>query len=182
MFCEVRAVSRRVAEAGVISALCFVLSYIEFLLPISFGLPGIKLGLANICIVYALLRRGTGMAAFVSAVRVLLSWLMFGSFMSFIYSAAGAALSLAVMSLMKRSRHFSAVGISSAGGFMHNTAQVAAAITLTGTPSVWRYLPPLWLAGTLFGALNGLLAGEIIRRSVRPHEDERRTENDKTGT
>ena len=79
----------RVAYFGVFTALAMILSYVETLIPVSVGIPGVKLGLANLVIVIALYRLRLSEAFLLSVVRVLLSGFLFGNYFSIIYSLAG---------------------------------------------------------------------------------------------
>ena len=94
---------KQIARAGLLTALALVLSYLESLVPLSFAVPGIKLGLPNLAVIYALYRLRPRMAALISLLRVLLAAVLFGSVLSLAYSAAGAVLSLLVMALLRRS-------------------------------------------------------------------------------
>ena len=106
----------RVAYFGVFTALALIFSYVETLIPINFGIPGVKLGLANLVIVIALYKMKLTEVYLLSVVRVLLSGFIFGNYFSIIYSLAGGLLSLTVMALLKKSKGFSVMGISVAGG------------------------------------------------------------------
>ena len=110
----------RVAYFGVFTALALIFSYIETLVPIPFGIPGVKLGLANLIIVIALYKIPLREVYVLSIVRVLLSGVLFGNYFSIAYSLAGGLLSLTVMALLKKAGGFSVIGISIAGGVCHN--------------------------------------------------------------
>lgn len=154
----------RVAYFGVFTALALIFSYVESLIPISFGIPGVKLGLANLIIVTALFKLELKEAFLLSVVRVLLSGVLFGNYFSIIYSLAGALLSLSVMALLKRAGGFSIVGISIAGGVFHNIGQLFVAMIVVEMFSVAYYVPVLLVAGLLTGGVIGILAREILKR------------------
>ncbi len=154
--------TKKLAECSVLAALAFGLSYLELLMPLP-TLPGAKLGLANLAVLIALYRLGLSGAVAVSGVRILLSWLLFGSFTSLIYSACGAILSLLVMFLLQKSKLFSCVGISAVGGACHNLGQIIAACFMLGTRAALSYLPYLIILGVLFGAVIGLLVKAILK-------------------
>ena len=116
------------------AAAAMLLSYVESFF--SLGIPGLKVGLPNIFIVCILYLFGPLEAGTVSAVRCVLTALLFGSMMSLWYSLAGAALSLTVMTVMKKTDKFSTVGVSVAGGISHNAAQIFVAIAVTGTEQI----------------------------------------------
>lgn len=156
--------TKKTALLGVSIALAIIASYIEMLIPIQFGVPGIKLGLTNIVIVVILYLVDAKSAFFVSVVRIFLVGFLFGNMFSILYSLAGGMLSLLCMSLMKRGLKFSIVGVSIAGGVTHNIGQVAAAIAVVENINVIFYLPILLLAGVITGLLIGLLANAVIKR------------------
>ena len=118
----------RVAYFGVFTALALIFSYIETLVPISFGIPGVKLGLANLIIVIALYKIPLREVYVLSIVRVLLSGVLFGNYFSIAYSLAGGLLSLTVMALLKKAGGCSVIGISIAGGVCHNIGQLVVAM------------------------------------------------------
>ncbi|MCI9339886.1 MAG: Gx transporter family protein [Dorea sp.] len=154
----------RVAYFGVFTALALIFSYIETLIPVNFGIYGVKLGLANLIIVVALYKIGIGEAFLLSVVRVVLSGFLFGNYFSIIYSLAGGMLSLAVMSLLKRSGGFSVMGVSIAGGVFHNIGQLIVAMLVVETFSVIYYVPVLLTAGMLAGLVIGIAANGMLRR------------------
>lgn len=147
------------------AAVAMMLSYIEALLPpVYSAVPGIKLGLANIAVIFALYSVDPKSAALISLVRVALSALLFGSVMSFIYSFSGAVLSLAVMILLKKSALFSAVGVSVAGAVMHNVGQVLCAVIILVTAEIGYYLIFLSVSAVVSGVLVGLVSALLIKK------------------
>ena len=153
----------KVAQYGLIAALALVLSYLESLVP-SLGVPGVKLGLPNIAIVFALYRLGWRDACIISLVRVFLVFLLFGNGAGLAYSVVGAALSLALMGLLKKTGKFSSVGVSVAGGVAHNGGQILVAMALLETSRLAWYLPVLWVSGTVAGVLVGIVSGVLVKR------------------
>lgn len=153
----------KVAQYGLLTALALVLSWLESLLP-PLGAPGVKLGLPNLAIVFALYRLGLKDACVISLVRVVLVTLLFGNGAALAYSIAGAALSLSLMGLLKKTGKFSSVGVSVAGGVAHNGGQILVAMALLETSRLAWYLPVLWVSGTIAGVLVGLVSGELVRR------------------
>ena len=154
----------RLASFGVFVALAFIFSYIETLIPFQIGIPGVKLGLANLVIVIALYRMPVGEVYLLSGVRVVLTGFLFGNLMSILYSLAGGILSLTVMWGMKRIRSVSILGVSIAGGVFHNIGQLLAAALMVETYGVFSYLPVLLISGLLTGFVIGLAAGEMLKR------------------
>lgn len=155
--------TRKLTALSMLTVLALILSYIESLLP-SPGIPGVKLGLANIAVIFALYRLGWRQALGVSMVRVGMSAVLFGSMGALLYSAAGAALSLMVMALLWRINRFSETGVSVAGGVAHNIGQILAAMTLLGTARVGYYLPVLVVSGVAGGIFTGLVGALLLRR------------------
>lgn len=149
---------------GLTIALAMIMSYIEALVPLSFAVPGIKMGLANIVIIFVLYKIGTKEAILVSIIRVILVSLLFSNVMAMAYSIAGAVLSLSVMWLLKKTDKFSFVGVSIAGGIMHNVGQIIMAVILLGTEQIALYLPVLIITGTATGVVIGIVSGLVINR------------------
>lgn len=156
----------RVAYFGVFTALALIFSYVETLIPIQFGIPGVKLGLANLVIVAVLYKATLKEAYLLTVVRVLLAGFIFGSYFSIIYSLAGALLSLSVMALLKRAGGFSVIGVSIAGGVFHNIGQLLIAMAVVETFQVVYYIPALLVAGLLTGCVIGILTREMLKRLV----------------
>ena len=115
--------TKKIALGGILTALAMIFSYIESLIPIPLPVPGVKLGIANIAIISVLYLLGSGQALLVNLLRITLTAVLFGNFNSFLFSMAGGMLSLLVMVLLKKSGHFSIVGVSVAGGVFHNVGQ-----------------------------------------------------------
>ena len=155
--------TKRLVLLAMLTAVAMILSYVESLLP-SVGIPGVKMGLANIAVIFALFRFGWKEAAALSLVRVVLVSLLFGSVGAMLYSLAGAVLSLAVMALLRRIDRFSTVGISVAGGVAHNAGQILMAMLILQTKQLLVYLPVLAVSGIAGGVLTGIAAALLIRR------------------
>ncbi len=155
---------RRLTALSLLFALAMIFSFLESRLPTFIPIPGVKLGLCNVVIIFTLLRLGAPSAVAVSVLRVFLSSVLFGNMAAFLYSLAGAVLSLAVMLLLKKAEFFSPVGISVAGGVMHNIGQLLMAWLVLGTAGVMYYLPVLLIAGVIAGALIGICAAYISKR------------------
>lgn len=159
----------KVAYFGVFTALALIFSYVETLIPINFGIPGVKLGLANLIIMIALYKMRLREVYLLSIVRVLLSGFIFGNYFSIIYSLAGGLLSLTVMAVFKRKDGFSIMGISIAGGVFHNVGQLIVAMLVVETFSVAYYVPVLLIAGMITGLLIGIVSNEMLKRLVNVH-------------
>ncbi len=146
------------------TALAMIFGYIEFLIPINFGIPGMKLGLANLVVTVALYTIRPGEAFLINIVRILLSNLLFGNGMSLIYSLAGGLLSFAVMLLFTKIKDFSVYGVSIAGGVTHNIGQILAACVVLSNLTITYYLPVLLISGAITGFIIGFLSARIIPR------------------
>ena len=155
--------TRRLTVMALLTAAAMILSYVESLLP-SPGIPGVKLGLANIAVIFALYRLGWREAGAISLVRVGMVSVLFGSVGALFYSLAGAVLSLAVMALLRRLDTFSPVGVSVAGGVSHNAGQILMAMLLLETERLIWYLPALVLTGLGGGILVGLCGAALVKR------------------
>ena len=148
-------------------ALAMIFSYVESLIPPLSMVPGVKIGLANTVSVFLLYSLGPAEAALVSLIRVCLSSMLFGTPISFVYSVAGAVVSLIAMVIAKRFLPFSKVGVSVIGALMHNAGQVAAACVVMGTAAIAVYFIPLIITGTVSGVLIGVIAGIVISRIAK---------------
>ena len=155
---------KKIAYMGLFAAIAIIFGYVESLIPFFAGIPGIKLGLANLSVLFILETYTWKEAALVSMVRILVIGFMFGNMFSILYSMAGAALSLTVMTLMKRFSGFSILGISVAGGVSHNIGQLIIAALIVENTSLFYYAPVLLISGVITGILIGILTGEVTKR------------------
>lgn len=156
--------TKRIAYLGLLIALAFVFSYIEFLLPINIGIPGVKLGLANLVIMVALYTLGEKDAFLLSVIRIVLVGFTFANTASMLYSLAGGILSFFVMYFVKKSKKLSMVGVSVLGGVFHNVGQILMAMFMLKSTSLIYYLPVLMITGIVSGILIGMLGGLITKR------------------
>lgn len=144
-----------------LTALALIMSYVEALIPINFGVPGIKLGLANLVVLTGFYYLDAREVFAISMMRILLAGFLFGTGASILYSLAGGLLSFFVMYFLVRSRLFSEMGVSIAGGVTHNIGQILVAIAVTRTPALVYYLPVLLVAGAVTGLLIGIVSGRL---------------------
>lgn len=154
---------RKTAELGFFLAVSLILSYVESLIPITFGIPGIKLGLPNMIVVLLLFgqRYGAKEALLVNSMRIVLSGFLFSNLYAILYALTGAVFSFVAMLIGKRLRCFSVIGVSVLGGVFHNIGQAVVAMFVVETFAVSYYIPFLIVAGTITGALLGLIVMEI---------------------
>ncbi|MBP3699611.1 MAG: Gx transporter family protein [Oscillospiraceae bacterium] len=165
--------AKKIAFLGLCTAVALVFAYVEALLPPLYSaVPGIKLGLPNIAIIFVLYRFGFKAAAAVSFVRIAAVALLFGNPMTFAYSFAGAVLSLLAMAILRKTDLLSAVGVSVAGGVLHNVGQILMAMLLLGTAELGYYLIVLAVTGTVSGIFVGLCGSFAIKRIPFGHSHE----------
>ena len=156
--------TKKTAQLGVYIALAMILSYVESLIPFSFGIPGIKLGLTNVVTVIMMYTYGIPGALGVAVLRAVLSGFMCGNAFSIIYSVAGCVLSFIFMYILKKTNHFAIISVSAAGGVMHNVGQLIVAANVVKTYSVIYYAPVLIIAGVFTGIIIGIVSDEIVKR------------------
>ena len=155
---------KKLAYMGLFAAIAIIFGYVESLIPFFVGIPGIKLGLANLAVLFILEKYTWKEAVLVSMVRILVIGFMFGNMFSILYSMAGAALSLTIMTFMKKKSGFSLLGISVAGGVSHNIGQLIVAALIVENKSLLYYAPVLIISGVITGVLIGILTGEVTKR------------------
>lgn len=159
--------SKRIARYALLVALAMVLSWLESLVPLSAAVPGMKLGLTNLVVLFALYRMSAADAITLSLVRVILVSATFGNAYAFAYSLAGAVLSFLIMWLMKKYGNFSTVGVSVAGGVGHNLGQIIVAAVVLENSGIFYYFPALLISGTIAGIAIGIVGGIITKRIIK---------------
>lgn len=155
--------AKKTAYMGMLTALAFVFSYLESLLPVNLGIPGVKLGLANLVVIVTLYTMGVKEACTLSLVRIVLAGFTFGNPASMIYSLAGGAFSLLVMIGGQKTKLFSVTGVSVLGGVSHNVGQILVAVLVVENARLMYYLPVLILTGTAAGTVIGIVAAVLIK-------------------
>ena len=153
--------AKRVAYTAILIALAMIFSYVEVLIPFHFGIPGIKLGLANLVVVIAIYILKPAQVMVISVARIVLVSFLFGNMSSMLYSLAGGILSFFVMLLLKKIKGFSMLGVSIAGGVSHNVGQLLLAAVVVENMSVFYYMPVLLVAGVITGMLIGVVAKKV---------------------
>lgn len=154
--------NEKLTKMAMLVALAMIFSYVESLIPINFGIPGVKLGVANLVTVTGLYFLELPEVFLVVVMRVLLTGFLFGNGMSIIYSLAGGILSLLVMAVMKRINGFSVLGVSIMGGVSHNIGQIIVASIVVENLKLVYYLPALLIAGTITGFVMGILSKKVL--------------------
>ncbi len=158
--------TKRMALYGVLAALAMIMSYIEMQIPAFFAVPGMKLGLTNIVVLVALYKFGDKSAIAINFVRIIVVSMLFGTVMSLAFSFAGGMLSTIAMILLKKTNKFSTVGVSVAGGLIHNIGQILVAMIVLNTNAIAWYLPILWITGMGSGLLIGIIGAIICSKIV----------------
>lgn len=159
--------AQKVALYGVLIALAMVLSYVEMLIPLPVGIPGVKPGLANLVVFLALYTMTAREALLISMVRILLVSITFGNGSAFLYSMAGGILSFLVMCIFQKKDFFLPAGVSIAGGIAHNVGQLLMAAVILENGAVFTYFPVLLAAGCITGGIIGFLGEQIRKRIIR---------------
>ena len=159
--------AQKVALYGVLIALAMVLSYVEMLIPLPVGIPGVKPGLANLVVFLALYTMTAREALLISMVRILLVSITFGNGSAFLYSMAGGILSFLVMCIFQKKDFLLPAGVSIAGGIAHNVGQLLMASVILENGAVFTYLPVLLAAGCITGGIIGIIGGQIRSRIIK---------------
>ena len=153
----------RLSLSALLLALMLVLGYVESLFPT--GVPGMKIGLSNSVLIFAVYMMDIPSAYILMALKVLLSGLMFSGVSAMMYAFAGGLVSLTLMALLSRSRKISPIAVSMAGGVSHNLGQVAVAIlVLSPAGHMLYYLAFLTAAGLAGGLATGVAANIVMKR------------------
>lgn len=159
--------AKKTAFLGLAIALAMIFSFVESQIPALVAMPGIKVGLPNLVMVFLLYRIGWKETVVVSIIRIFLTSLLFGNMQTLTFSIAGAILSLAGMILLKKTNWFSCITVSIVGGLLHNIGQIIAACLWTQTAQIAFYLPVLLISGTVAGTIIGIASGIIVKRSEK---------------
>ena len=159
---------RQLCFLAIFCAISIILNYIEMLFPVYLGIPGTKLGLANIVSLTILLCFGFKYAVGVSLLRIFIIGITFTNPYMMLYSLAGGLLSISIMALMVKTHLFSNIVISIMGGVSHNIGQLLVAFVFFSTSVFIYYLPYLILLGIVSGTVVGIIA-QIIYIKIKRH-------------
>ena len=157
-------IGRRVALTGMMASLALIFSYVEVLFPFNAGIPGVKLGLANLVPLIILYRLDARYAFAANLIRVILAGLLFSGLFAALYSLAGSLTSFLVMYLLKKTHLFSVIGVSTAGGVFHNLGQLTVAMLAVSGPQLIHYMPVLIISGMIAGIIVGIGAAILLDR------------------
>lgn len=157
-------VSGKVALTAMLAAVAMIFSYIEAIIPFNLGVPGIKLGIANLVILVSLYLLDFKFTLLINLIRIFVSGLLFTGLFGAVYSLSGGLLSLFIMYLLKKTGLFSMVGVSMAGGVAHNLGQLSIAALLVSNMKVFVYFPVLLFSGLISGIVIGVIAFLILKK------------------
>ena len=154
---------KRVAYSSMLIALSMIFSYIELLIPISVGIPGVKLGLANLVVITGLYYLPATQVIIIGITRIVLSGFLFGSMSGILYSLAGGIFSFIVMLLLYKTKKLSIVGVSMSGGVCHNIGQILVAALVVENSAVLYYLPILLITGLVAAMGIGIIGRQVSK-------------------
>lgn len=160
---------KKMVNLGMLLAVALLLSYVESLIPFGFGIPGIKMGLANLAVILCLYRWGGKEAIALNVMRILLAGFLFGNLYSIFYSLAGGVVSFFTMWLAKKWNRLTIAGVSVLGGVSHNLAQIAVAAFVVETAGVFYLIPYLLISGIITGLLIGFVGRLLLPYWERIH-------------
>ena len=157
--------AKRIVTDAVLAAVALVLFVVEAQIPPVVPIPGVKLGLANIVTVWALMRIGAPDALGISLVRIALGSLFTGTLPSFIFSLSGGLLAFVAILLLKKLLRENQIFVAGVlGAIFHNAGQLIAAAIMYGTASVFVWSPVLILSGIVTGLFTGLIAQLLAKK------------------
>ena len=155
---------QQIALSGLLTSLMLVLGLVERQFPLTVAIPGIKLGLANSVLLYALYMMGVRQSAILMLLKALMSWLIYMNMSAMLYSLGGGALSLLAMVLLSRVDGVSVVGVSALGAVFFNVGQILVAVLVLNTPQLLvTYLPVLMVSGVVTGVVTGVVAQMVMK-------------------
>lgn len=148
---------------GIMTSICVVISIIEsYFTFISDFIPGLKLGLSNIVIIFVLYKYNFKTALTISLIRVLIVALLRTGFgINFFFSLSGAIFSIIAMGLVKKTK-LSVIGVSIVGSISHSVGQVLIGILILSNYNITYYLPYLLLFSIPTGVVVGLISKKLI--------------------
>ena len=156
--------TRRVAICGLLLSMMLILGCVEHLIPLNAAIPGIKLGLSNSVLIFAVYMLDVPTSYVLMVLKVVLSCAFLGTSATvMMYGMAGGLLSLTGMVLLSRVKGIHPVTVSMVGGVLHNVGQVGLAIIILNTPMLLYHMAVLMLVGLACGALTGVSANMVMR-------------------
>ena len=156
--------TKRMAISSMFVCLALIFSYVEAVIPFNAGIPGVKLGIANLVVIIVLYEMNFRYAFAINCMRIFIAGLLFNGVFGALYSLAGGLLSLIVMWLLKKTKLFSMVGVSMAGGVAHNMGQLLVAALIVSNLKMFLYFPILMFSGIASGIMIGIVAYVIDKK------------------
>lgn len=154
---------KRLAILSMLLGVAIILGYVEAIIPFDFGVPGVKLGLANIVSLIILYLYKTKEAYIVGILRVIIIGFLFANLSMIFYSLSGLILSITLMFFFVKSRKFSIIGISVIGAIAHNVGQLIVALVLSRVDVILYYIPVLMIAAVITGICTGIVASGVLK-------------------
>ena len=155
--------AKQVAVSGLLTSLMLVLGLVERQFPLTAAVPGIKLGLANSVLLYAIYMLGIKQTLILMLLKALMSWVIYTNLNAMLYSLAGGILSVLAMLVLYRIKGVSVIGVSAIGAVFFNIGQILMAVIMLNTPGLlFTYLPILMVSGVVTGVLTGLVAKLVM--------------------
>ena len=156
--------NKRIAQTAILAALAIIFGYVEGLFPLPVPIYGVKVGISNSVILSAIYMLNGGVAFGIMFIKTICSALLFQGYYAFLYSFSGGILSVLFMYILKKSGRFSVIGVSVAGGVMHNIGQLICAGIVLKTINIMYYLPILIICGIIAGVIIGVITNLILKR------------------
>lgn len=166
--------TQKIARYGLLTSMMLVLGLVERQFLLVPGIPGIRLGLSNTVLLYAICLMGGKGAWLLMGLKVLLGGLLYAGVSGMMYSFAGGLLSMAAMLLAVRVRGFGMIGISVSGAVTHMIGQLLMSRVLLGSWAAFVQAPLLLVAAVVTGVLNGVVAHAACRGIAQGNPDMRR--------
>ena len=151
-----RTIAKKVCLYGFFTAAALLFGYVEYLVPLNFIAPGIKLGFSNGIVLLLIIFKKDKSAFFINVARIFLSGFLFASLFSLAFSLTAGITSTIAMILLSKLKGCGIIGISVCGSIIHNVTQILVALCTVGT-GVFFYLPMLLISGVIAGMVVGLL-------------------------
>lgn len=155
--------TKSITRLGILLAVALVLGYFENLIPLNASIPGVKLGLSNIVLLYAIYLIDAKSAFVLMILKVMLSGMLFSGVSGAMYSFAGGLLSLIMMLVIKRLPDVSIVGVSVVGAVFHNVGQISIASFVVENRYIFFYLPVLLISAVITGIATGVIAKYALK-------------------
>lgn len=153
--------AKKVAYSSILIALAMIFSYLETLIPLLVGIPGIKIGLANLVVLLGFYYLPVSQILLITIIRIILTGFLFGGVSNIIYSLAGSILSFFVMLILYKTKKVSIIGVSIAGGVFHNIGQTFIAFLVTENLAIFYYFPILLISGLMAGTFVGIVGKKV---------------------